>query len=390
MPLTFKKMTSDKIMYHLSILFFISTGTMTTILNSIILKKKYRYKYGLSLEFNKPIFQTFVMFTGLMLFSCALFCKKKLSHFRSDNITSEQNKVKKWRIIRVSSVPSILCIIASILQAYTLRIMSTTLWQVFHGFRVLFTSVFYIYLMKQHLFLVDWLSLFLTVFGILLPGVAYLIRGNKDDTGSETVDLFFAFVLSIVSHAITALKTVLEEKIIRNYDVVPSRLASYEGVWGFLIFLFIVLPLAQSSLTSILSEDTIDSLKRFLYSLALTLFILSYLIHVTLYSFSGIYITSSASAIHTNIFETIRPVFVWIITIILHYTVDKDVFEEKIDAFTTLEMTGFLITLAGSLIYNRFIRFPCFYYDDEESELSMDNNSYEKKPLLSSERLIDY
>ena len=180
------------------ITFFFITGAFFPVLNKIILKAEFTYKYGFTLGFNKPWFQVFALNFGMIFYGIPF-----LVHFfkRKCNKNVAMPKLFSWEIFRRCGLPSILYIVASVLQTYSLLTMPVSVWQIFHGFQVLFTTLFAVTVLKQRLFLVDWLGVFMNVFGLSFSGVAVLLRGISKQN-EKISEQFIMMILAIISHGI--------------------------------------------------------------------------------------------------------------------------------------------------------------------------------------------
>ena len=376
------KLPNNKFWRWTGIFFFFFTGSLVPIINSMILRKSYPWKYGLTMKFSKPWFTNWLMFVGMAMFCIPYFIKEMCSK----NETAEKKKFN-WKIFRSSSLPSILYIIATVLQNYSLMYMPLTIWQVFFGFQLLFTTLIAVTYRKQQLFLVDWLGLFVSVLGIATAGVAGLLRGLTASEQSITT-IFFMFIISIFSHGIKSLETILEEKIMHENAMTGAQMTALEGLWGTYVITFVCFPVCNAvppSDSTGLYESTSDTLLQLGLSTSLLLAVLFYVVLVTVFSYFGLQVTEQASAIHRNMYETVRPLAVWILSTAARYiSGNKDVGEE-IDKYSIIELAGFLISLIGSLIYNRVLRFPCFIYIETEIELektALENRNIDTAPLI--------
>ena len=368
------------------VVFFFLTGSLVSIVNSTMLKKEYPWKYGLVLRFSKPWFTNWLMFSGMALFSFPIIFRivyNKTKHIPYEGFN--------WSLFRSCATPSILYIIATVLQNYSLMYMPVTIWQVFFGFQLLFTTLIAVTYRKQQLFLVDWLGLFVSVLGISLSGVAGLLRG-LNNTQSSITTIFFMFIIAIFSHGIKSLETILEEQIMHDNKMTGFHLTALEGIWGFYCLTFICLPICNAVPPSDglgIYENTAETIQQLGYSLSLLFSVLFYVVLVTAFTYFGLQVTEQYSAIHRNMYETVRPLFVWVLSTAARYITNiKDVGED-IDKYSALELTGFFISLLGSLIYNRVLRFPCFIYAEiaqEEfisEEIGSKSLAPDPRPLIS-------
>jgi hypothetical protein len=78
-------------------------------------------------------------------------------------------------------------------------------------------------------------------------------------------------------------------------------------------------------------------------------------------------VTSRGSAVHRTIFEALRTLTTWIAMLIIG-CFDRS-FGEKWQAWSWLELGGFVLLVYSSLVFNRVVRFPKIQYPEEEPAL---------------------
>lgn len=358
---------------HLAFLFI--AGSIYPVLNNIILYYGFSYKYGFSLGFMKPYFINAVIYLGMSLLAIPCLVRRRCCP--SDR---NENELTGFALFRKMSIPSLLFLVSSSIQSYALVYMPTTVWQLFHGFQVLFTTLFAVTYRHQRLFLVDWLGLFATVAGICVGGVASMLRGiNNDET--SIYSLFIAFILVIISHGIRSFQTIKEEEATHDLKTKPVEVVACEGIWCLFITISIVTPITNIVPTTLgvgLYENTADSFQQLTMSYKLPVMLLGLLASATIYYYCGVVVTSFSSAIHRNLYEMVRPFLVWILSTITYYTTGDMETGEKIDKYSIIELVGFAASVAGTLVYNRYIKLPCFVYnelaDTETDDQSISHN----------------
>jgi hypothetical protein len=217
-------------------------------------------------------------------------------------------------------------------------------------------------------------------------GVAALLRGISIGAGQQVSEIFTGFVLAIASNGVRAYQTILEEKLLHDSGINGATLTAYEGIWGTYICVLILLPICQIMSPTHgwgIYENTLESFQMLAHSVGLVLLVLSYLFFVTFYSYFGIVITDLSSAIHRNLYEMILPLPVWLLSTISYY-IAKTSAGEPVDRFTPLELAGFAVSIAGSLIYNRIARFPCFTYPDRTKTRRGTGPLLDSQPIIGS------
>ena len=349
---------------YITLSMFFIIGAFTPFVSGLILKNSFEWKYNLTLKFRKPWFTNWITYIGMMTLSIP----KIISCIKG------KETGLNWQIFKDTAVPSIFALISSYMLNYSLIYMSLTVWQIFFSFEILFTTVFAVTIRKQQLYLVDWFGLLLTVVGVCFNGVAGLIRGISSTDNISTI--FFMFILCILAHGIKSYETILEESLLHEQKLSGYDLTIAEGIWGFFLMTFIVLPICQALPSDLfLYENTIESFQQIGKSIHLLLFNVAYMILNTAFAFLGFQITDIYSAIQRNMYENIRPLALWILSTLVYYLWDQGEEEgvgEKVDKYSFLELAGYAVVILGNLIYNRVIRFPCFIYVKKETDNSKD------------------
>jgi hypothetical protein len=190
-----------------------------------------------------------------------------------------------------------------------------------------------------------------------LSGVAALARGSESNSSTgSTGEIFFAFLLAILSHGLQAFQTILEEKFLHDENVNVATLTAYEGVWGSFFCIFVLVPICailSPNRSFGIYENPIETFELLGGSVKLSLLVVAFFIVVTAYSFFGILVTSYTSAIQRNVYEMVRPLGVWVLSAFVYWQSEGTQIGEPIDWFTIGEVTGFIVTLFGVLVFER-------------------------------------
>lgn len=344
---------------------FVLSGSVYSIITNSILNSSIEIGNKLSFLFQFPVFLVFISQAGKLLLLIPVFYE----FIREKDFAFSWSKIL---LFRNCFLPAFLEIIATSLQNYALIYIPLPVWQLFHGFQMLFTTVIAVTLRDARLFLADWLGLFLTVAGICIAGAVSLIRGIVADPNAIPT-MFFSIILVFFSHALRSLQVILEEKLTHDQDIPPSKVVAYEGIWGVFLIGFIILPylnILKSSFT--FYENTIEAFQIVSKDRVLLILVLVYLANTSLHQYFGVGIIAFATAIHRNLYELIKIPLVWLISSILFYFIKLRNVGYEFDAYSFGELAGFFVAVFGNLVFNRIITFCCFTYV----------NAYEDTPLI--------
>jgi len=120
----------------------------------------------------------------------------------------------------------------------------------------------------------------------------------------------------------------------------------------------------------------------------ITLALVGNIVSIAFFNFTGVTITAKLSATTRMVLDSVRTLIIWIFSLIVGW-----------QSFYWLQIIGFLILLAGTLIYNKIIKLPGLNYGDEgtttaKTSLINDNHKNnnhhaENDTLLVSEEQSD-
>ena len=348
-------------------LFFIC-GACSAVLGNVLYNMKSTGLLNVVKPFRKPWFQGWSMFVAMSLlildtpFSQNCKCPKY----------EVGGTVRGWGLFRLVSIPALCDLTATVLQNVALLYLSPSVWQMTRGSILLFTALFAIFYRHKKLYAVDWIGVITTIVGICLVGLSAILGKSESDESSashvSTGMQLLAMCLVIIAQALQAFQTIVEEEMLHDVDATENEIVSFEGIWGLFFSTFIALPIAN-----ILPEDagegifeqSIETFVMIKNSWPILLIILIYMAAILGYNFTGMVVTSFSSAIHRNIYEALRSAAVWLLSVIVHYVAPKSGAGESLSLMSLVQLLGFAVSILGSFIYNRVIRFPCLFYDDD-------------------------
>lgn len=285
---------------------------------------------------------------------------------------AESRMQKKVQLV---SIPAMFDLIGIGIALCGLLLVPASIWQILRGAEIIFAEIISVMLLKQKSFAYKWLSVAVCILGIAVVGAGSVL-GSQDQsaTGEKTEPsnlLALGIGLVLFSQIVQAGQMVGEEYLMKEVDLEAMEVIGYEGMWGLLAMVLVVLPVLYilPGADSGSQENTFDSFVMLENSGQLfgswVLLFLSCLI----YNLSGIMITSYLSAVHRVIIEAMRTLVVWFFAIIVYYHVDnKSGFGEALTPYSWLEALGFAIVFVGQLLYGALLRVPGLKYPPPEMQ----------------------
>jgi len=379
-------------------------GSLNTILLKVQLTQRAVGVDGQPKLFEKPWFMTLTMFSSMVL-SLVLVAGKKVRE-RSKSSMTESLMDKSGNSgtapklaagmsyaakVRLVSIPAMFDLTAIGIALYGMLLLPASIWQILRGAEIIFAEIISVMALKQKSFAYKWLAVAVCTVGIMIVGAGSLLgsQDHNDETTESTDTLALGIALVLFSQIVAAAQMVAEEYLMKEVDLEAMEVIGYEGMWGLLAMVVVVLPVAYllPGEDAGSSENTIDSfvMLRNSSELSETWFVM--FLSCLIYNLSGIMITSYLSAVHRVIIEAMRTLVVWFFAILTYYYVDKDSgFAEAITSTSWIEAVGFVVVFVGQLIYGSLIKVPGLTYPPPEmtfSPTALMSPSAMKSPLYA-------
>lgn len=252
-----------------SCIFFNSTGSKT------MMELKGEGITGEIEVFSKPIFQTFGMFVG-MVFGLVMhfivlafkipfpgYNHGPSSESNSDMPASEttvlvaktgaaadekeaplSESLPVWMYFFLA-IPSIFDLGATVLCMMGLQYIDVSIYQLLRGSGIIFVA-----LMKQHvlgdaLYKFQWVGVFWNVISVFLVGGTAILNESPEDGSAESGSALLGVMFVMAGAVVQAMQFVFEEKVMTmDIPSPPLLLIGMEGLWGTILCIFVVYPLA--------------------------------------------------------------------------------------------------------------------------------------------------
>jgi hypothetical protein len=245
------------------------------------------------------------------------------------------------------------------LSNIALLYLMPTVWQMLESSIVIFIRLFSIAYRRVKFCRSDWVGIFTTTAGIILIAISAILDQKKFLSNYQ--DTYLGIGLVVLSQMIQAVHAVIEDELVHVIGAPPIEVCAFEGIWGLWVYTLIFMPVANvvpESLGIGLFESSLESFKMAGTSLTIGLLVLGYFVAVSAYSQAGVMITALSSANHRLIYESLRPIAVWIIALAIRWIAPDTRAGEKLSWYAFVRAGGFLIVLLGTAIATRMLRVP--------------------------------
>ena len=344
------------------ILLYMTGYLLAGAVNTILLKSLDSF-VALDQRFRHPYFQVSSLFLGefsCMFMSAILsFIRKKrarLSEYRvlnTKSINRPEDSKKKYKIF-LFGIPALLFLFAACLMFIGLALSAASVYQMARASLSIFVAIYSVLFLKQKIFRHQVTAIVMLFGGLVLVQVSHVVNNTNNSD-----DPVLGGLVLIISQIIAAAVLVVEEYLLRSIDVEPLKAIGVEGMCGFL-YTLILLPIlyfipcySETLCSKGRVEDSVFAIQQLLSNGNLLLLWLGFMFTIALLYWTGIYTTKYASALARSTYETSRSILVWTFSIFMGW-----------EAFTFLQLAGFLVMTFGLLLFNEIIVFPYFGFKE--------------------------
>jgi len=191
-----------------------------------------------------------------------------------------------------------------------------------------------------------------------MVGASGMTRGESNDsTKASSSQAFLGVMLVLAGSAVNAFQGVCEEHLLKGTSVHPLEVVGWEGVFGSMWCIFVLLPIAQvvsGSDIGGVAENSRDTLMMMTGSAAMTVTILGYAVFLALMNNYSQVISKHGSAVIRMQINTLRVILVWLIDLFIYYAIPSgDTYGEKWDNSSWIQLGGFIFLILGTYTYMR-------------------------------------
>lgn len=374
-------------------------GTGTMVASKMMLSVKSKDLSGNITKFSKAIYQSLIMFIAMSicypiyLISNAVqksMKKRKRSNsgtMDSEYLTPEEKKEKRNQAIKghcLIGIPAFCDLFATTLMTTGLMFIDVSVMQMLRGSMVIFSALLTIFYRKRKLRGFEWLGVGLCCASMVFVGLSSIL-GSTNKEGEKWELQLLGCLLVVGSQVVQAMQIVIEEVLLADVKLEPLVVVGMEGVWGTVLCvacfvpLFFFLPGKDNGHY----EDTYDTFYKLVRSEMLIYTTIVYFVSILFLNYGGMIVTSELTAVHRTIFEALRTLFIWIVSLIIFYGGWSD-YGEKWTNWSYMQLGGFLLLVTSMLLYNKVIKLTCWFkYPRKEDEVSPDPESSPSYPITS-------
>ncbi|KAH7047449.1 integral membrane protein-like protein [Macrophomina phaseolina] len=294
-----------------------------------------------------------------------------------------------WKVTYLA-LPAICDIAGTTLMNVGLLFVAASIYQMTRGALVLFVGLFSVLFLKRHLGLYKWVSLFIVVAGVALVGLAgalakdssahgasimpagqmpmgdkyafsgtILVRSAANEVKAMATPLAVRTIIGVLliagAQIFTASQFVLEESIMENYELEPLKVVGWEGIFGFLVTVIVMIVMHFAVGTTRAGRGGYFDAREGLYEIthfpAIAISSILIMFSIGGFNFFGLSVTRSVSATARATIDTCRTLFIWVVSLGLGW-----------ETFKWLQVAGFALLVYGTFLFNDIVRPPLRAY----------------------------
>lgn len=294
---------------------------------------------------------------------------------KSEKEEDEENKKEKElppanNFIFAISAFCDLC--ASTLSTFAITYLTSSLYQMFRGIELSFIMLFSKIFLKNHIYRHHAIGVGTVIVGLCLVGLSAIIN-QGDSTAKNPI---VGMCLLLCAQLFSSSQYVIQEKFLNSYSVNPFQLVGFEGFWGSLVYIILLIIFQNISCLnwgetlqkSICIkneynewkiEDTLFAFRQMNDNIGIWFVYILYVVSIALYNIIGINLTKLVSSTARAVVDTVRTVFVWMFFLI-PWPIRPKGSEEK---FEIIQFFGFILLIVGTIIYNEIVELKFWNLD---------------------------
>lgn len=282
------------------------------------------------------------------------------------NESSPQQKstVPIWMYFFLA-IPSIFDLGATALCMMGLRYLDVSIYQLLRGSGIIFVALMKQHVLKDHLYSFQWVGVIFNVVSVVFVGTAAILNSESETSSTSATTALYGgseallgIALVMCGAFIQALQFVFEEKVMSmdESSAPPLLLIGMEGLWGTVLCLFVVYPLAYFLPGNDHGryEDPINTYHMIMNSPTIQWAFLAYFLVIFAYNLFAVLVTFTLNSIWHAILDNFRPITVWGTDMFIYYAIVslKGDFGEPWTKYSWVQLLGMIVLLYGTAIYN--------------------------------------
>lgn len=253
------------------------------------------------------------------------------------------------------AIPSIFDLAATALCMMGLRYLDVSVYQLLRGSGIIFVALMKQHILGDHLYRFQWVGVFWNVVSVFLVGGTAILNSNESET-VEPGEALLGVVLVMCGAFVQALQFVFEEKVMAMDEgaAPPLLLIGMEGVWGTLLCVTVVYPLAYylPGPDHGCFEDPFNTYDMVVNTPTIQWAFFIYFFAIFAYNLFAVLVTFLLNSVWHAILDNFRPITVWGTDMFIFYVIAAEGFGEPWTKWSWVQLFGMCVLLYGTAVYN--------------------------------------
>lgn len=308
--------------------------------------------------FVNPLFQTLGMFVGML---AALVMHGAVLAFKIPfpgyNHVEKTEPIPSW-MYYLLVIPSLFDLAATALCMFGLMHVNVSIYQMLRGGAIIFVALLKQFFLGDTLKKFMWVGVLWNVISIALVGATAMMSvspGSDAEGGSDgSNEALLGVMLILLGAFVQSLQYAFEEKVM-SMDIAapPLLLIGMEGLWGTLVCLLVLYPLAYNIPGSDHGciENPFNTYEKLKNSTSIQYMFVLYFFSIFFYNMLACLVTYTLNSVWHAILDNFRPVTVWGTDLVIYYMITTK-FGESWTKWSNVELLGMFVLFYGTAIYN--------------------------------------
>lgn len=326
------------------------TGACNTLLMKFLCLQVASPGVGLAAKpFDFPFFQTMLMMLGEL--SCLVAFSAQNSAPKDPN-----SSFPLW----VMALPVTCDWTATTLVNAAYVILPASTIQMCRGCVVVFTCIFSVVFLGRRQQKHQYAGVALVALGITIVSLQALLSPSDGPISAKPA--WVGIGLTISAQMFQSAMLVVEERYLDKYTVPPLQMVGLEGLFGSIFGIFLLVGLQATGI-----EKASEAMYMMSANSAVQFGCVASMFSIAFFNWSGVSVTQTASAVARSTIDVSRTALIWAVELMMMW-----------NTFSWMELVGFVVLIAGTLMYNDILKVPGLYsevdrklMDDSKKDVSV-------------------
>ncbi|KAH0791644.1 putative membrane spanning protein [Histomonas meleagridis] len=368
----------------------LASGSLNTIAKKIMYQTKGKNIDGELEYYSKPWLCTFVMFCGesmcmviFYLFALYYKCTKptdggtvssiseiapesneaKIVFVSREEVNSDPTGGLRWKFPFCVTLFALCDLLSTTLTGIGLVYCNASVVQILRGFVIVFTMINGRIFLKRIPTLHHILGVVFAIVGLAIVGTSAVLS-DKSSSGHSIKDTFLGIGLVIVAQIFSSIQFVFEEKLLKQNTSktgpIPSLfLVGSEGIAGAILSIAVALPVTNAIPGN--DHGSYENMKNSFYMMfhnpLITGLQFLYFVSIAFFNWFSFVYSKALSATARTLVDACRTILVWIVMVIVFYSVPSRIYGEGVSLYSILQCFGFVLMMLGTTTHNNIANF---------------------------------